>query len=107
MNPVSATSPAIPTVTSMAYVPSNSPVLPIAAAQSEVGVGPYLSHSSVPSKFVPYGTLTAANGGSAAQFSQPVCSLRFLLSSHLSHFSRCYFMIWMQPLLVDLNHSLL
>ncbi|KAH9803629.1 SM-ATX domain-containing protein [Citrus sinensis] len=72
VNPVSATSPAIPTATSMAYVPSNSPVLPIAAAQSEVGVGPYLSHSSVPSKFVPYGTLTAANGGSAAQFSQPV-----------------------------------
>ncbi|KAL9444457.1 hypothetical protein AB3S75_017614 [Citrus x aurantiifolia] len=72
VNPVSATSPAIPTVTSMAYVPSNSPVLPIAAAQSEVGVGPYLSHSSVPSKFVPYGTLTAANGGSAAQFSQPI-----------------------------------
>lgn len=86
MNPVSATSPAIPTATSMAYVPSNSPVLPIAAAQSEVGAGPYLSHSSVPSKFVPYGTLTAANGGSAAQFSQPVCSLRFPLSSHLSHF---------------------
>ncbi|KAK9212647.1 hypothetical protein WN943_002029 [Citrus x changshan-huyou] len=72
VNPVSATSPAIPTATSMAYVPSNSPVLPIAAAQSEVGVGPYLSHSSVPSKFVPYGTLTAANGGSAAQFSQPI-----------------------------------
>lgn len=71
-NPISATSPAIPTATSMAYMPSNSPVLPVAAAPSEVGISPYLSHSSAPSKFGPYGSLTAGNGGSAAQFSQPI-----------------------------------
>lgn len=64
----------------MAYMPSNSPVLPVAAAPSEVGVSPYLSHSSAPSKFGPYCSLTAGNGGSATQFSQPVCSVRFLLS---------------------------
>lgn len=58
------------------YIPSNSSFIPVAAAQSEVGMGPYVSHSSVPAKFVPYGNLAVGNGGSAAQFSQPVRTIR-------------------------------
>lgn len=61
----------------MAYMPSNSPVLPVAAAQTEVGISPYVPHSSMPAKFVPYGNLTAGNGGGATQFSQPVRIVRF------------------------------
>lgn len=57
---------------SMAYLPSNSPVVPVATAQPEVGRSSYVPHSSVPAKFVPYGNLTAGNGGTVAQFPQPV-----------------------------------
>ncbi|KAJ0045706.1 hypothetical protein Pint_04159 [Pistacia integerrima] len=75
-NPLSATTPAVPVVASTPYIPSNSPVVPVAAAQSEVGMSLYVPHSSVPAKFVPYGNLAVGNGGSAAQFSQPVCTIR-------------------------------
>ncbi|XP_031248169.1 uncharacterized protein LOC116105948 [Pistacia vera] len=71
-NPLSATTPAVPVVASTPYIPSNSPVVPVAAAQSEVGMSLYVPHSSVPAKFVPYGNLAVGNGGSAAQFSQPL-----------------------------------
>lgn len=63
-------------VASTPYIPSNSPVVPVTAAQSEVGMNPYVPHSSVPAKFVPYGNLAVGNGGSAAQVSQPVCNIR-------------------------------
>ncbi|XP_044473144.1 polyadenylate-binding protein-interacting protein 4-like isoform X2 [Mangifera indica] len=71
-NPLSASTPAVPVVASTPYIPSNSPVVPVTAAQSEVGMNPYVPHSSVPAKFVPYGNLAVGNGGSAAQFSQPL-----------------------------------
>ncbi|KAL9383130.1 hypothetical protein Peur_023453 [Populus x canadensis] len=70
-NPTSANAPAVPTVASMAYIPSNSPVVPVAAVQPEVGI-PCAPRSSVPAKFPPYSNLTAVNGGSGSQFSQPV-----------------------------------
>ncbi|XP_044497770.1 polyadenylate-binding protein-interacting protein 4-like [Mangifera indica] len=70
-NSSSATT-AAPVAASTPYIPSNSSFIPVAAAQSEVGMGPYVSHSSVPAKFVPYGNLAVGNGGSAAQFSQPL-----------------------------------
>uniref|UniRef100_A0A2P2K1Q8 Polyadenylate-binding protein-interacting protein 4-like isoform X4 n=1 Tax=Rhizophora mucronata TaxID=61149 RepID=A0A2P2K1Q8_RHIMU len=71
-NPISAIPPAVPTVTSMAYMPSNPSVLPLAAAQPEVGVNPFSPQSSVPAKFVPYTNLTAGNSGVGPQFSQPI-----------------------------------
>ncbi|KAI9186430.1 hypothetical protein LWI28_017195 [Acer negundo] len=71
-NPISATAPTVSTVASMAYMPSNPTVAPVAAAQSEIGMSPYVPHSSVPTKFAPYGNLPAGNGGSAAQFPQPI-----------------------------------
>ncbi|KAG6756607.1 hypothetical protein POTOM_040042 [Populus tomentosa] len=70
-NPTSANAPAVPTVASMAYIPSNSPVVPVAAVQPEVGI-PCAPRSSVPAKFPPYSNLTSVNGGSGSQFSQPV-----------------------------------
>jgi hypothetical protein len=70
-NPTSANAPALPTVASMAYIPCNSPVVPVAAVQPEVGI-PCAPRSSVPAKFPPYSNLTAVNGGSGSQFS-PVC----------------------------------
>ncbi|KAL5735978.1 hypothetical protein ACOSQ2_030766 [Xanthoceras sorbifolium] len=71
-NPISGTAPTVPTVASMAYMTTNPHVVPVAASQSEVGMSPYVPHSSVPAKFVPYGNLTAGNGGSPAQFPQPI-----------------------------------
>ncbi|XP_052301208.1 uncharacterized protein LOC7454436 isoform X5 [Populus trichocarpa] len=67
-NPTSANAPAVPTVPSMAYIPSNSPVVPVAVVQPEVGI-PCAPRSSVPAKFPPYSNLTAVNGGSGSQFS--------------------------------------
>ncbi|KAM7250895.1 hypothetical protein ACFE04_022778 [Oxalis oulophora] len=66
-NPISVTAPMMPSVTSMAYVQSNSPMVGL----PEVGINPLVSCSSAPPKFVQYGNLTAGNGGSASQFSQP------------------------------------
>ena len=71
-NPISATAPAVPTAASMAYIPSNSPAVPVAAVQPEVGI-PFAPRSSVPAKYPPYSNLTAVNGGSGSQFLQPVC----------------------------------
>ncbi|KAJ8754609.1 hypothetical protein K2173_010700 [Erythroxylum novogranatense] len=71
LNPISATPPALPTVASMAYIPSNPTVTPLAAAQQEVGINPFAPRPSVTSKFSPFNNLTAGNGGSGSQFSQP------------------------------------
>lgn len=70
-NTISATS-AVPTVPSMGYMPSNSPAVPVATCQPEVGMSPFASHSSLPVKVVPYGNFTTGNGGTGSQFSQPV-----------------------------------
>ncbi|CAK7338482.1 unnamed protein product [Dovyalis caffra] len=51
-NPISATAPAVPIVASMAYMPSNSPAVPVAAVQPEAGIA-FAPRSSVPSKFPP------------------------------------------------------
>lgn len=74
-NTISATS-AVPTVASMGYIPSNSPAVPVAASQPEVGMSPFASHSSLPVKVVPYGNFTTGNGGTGSQFSQPVSIIR-------------------------------
>ncbi|KAF2288754.1 hypothetical protein GH714_012246 [Hevea brasiliensis] len=73
--PTSATA-AAPAVANMAYMPSNSPMLPIAAAQPEVGISPFVPRPSLQAKFAPYTNLTAANGGSGHQFSQPIMGNR-------------------------------
>ncbi|XP_011013194.1 PREDICTED: uncharacterized protein LOC105117280 isoform X3 [Populus euphratica] len=70
-NPISASAPAVPTAANMAYIPSNSPAVPVAAVQPEVGI-PFAPRSSVPAKYPPYSNLTAVNGGSGSQFLQPV-----------------------------------
>ncbi|XP_052312639.1 uncharacterized protein LOC18095972 isoform X4 [Populus trichocarpa] len=70
-NPISATAPAVPTAASMAYISSNSPAVPVAVVQPEVGI-PFAPRSSVPAKYPPYSNLTAVNGGSGSQFLQPV-----------------------------------
>ncbi|XP_038906325.1 polyadenylate-binding protein-interacting protein 4-like [Benincasa hispida] len=71
-NSMSAT-PAAPMAANVAYIPNNSPVLPVPVAQPEVEFSPFVPRSPVPAaKFVPYGNSIAGFGGSVAQFSQPM-----------------------------------
>ncbi|XP_054821099.1 uncharacterized protein LOC129319999 isoform X2 [Prosopis cineraria] len=74
VNPISVTPtvPPVPTVANMAYLPNSSSVVPIAAIQSEVGFNTLVSRPSLPVKVAQYGNLTAANGGSGSQFTQPI-----------------------------------
>ncbi|XP_043688122.1 uncharacterized protein LOC122639356 isoform X3 [Telopea speciosissima] len=67
-----ATTPAVPTVASMAYISNNSPLVPVAGVQQEIGVGPFAPHSSLPVKFVQYNNSVVGNGGSGSQYSQPI-----------------------------------
>ncbi|GMN65680.1 hypothetical protein TIFTF001_034738 [Ficus carica] len=71
MNPISAT-PAVQTVAGIGYVPNNSPVMPVPAAQPEVRLNPFGSHSSVPVKNLPYANLPAGTVGTATPFPQPI-----------------------------------
>ncbi|XP_048234942.1 uncharacterized protein LOC8282898 isoform X3 [Ricinus communis] len=73
--PISAN--AVPAVSSMAYVPSNSSMIPavavaVAAAQPEVAISPFAPRPSVTAKFAPYTNLAAVNSGAGPQFSQPL-----------------------------------
>lgn len=71
-NSISAT-PAAPVAANVAYIPNNSPVLPVPVAQPEVEFSPFVPRSPVPpTKFVPYGNSIAGFGGNVPQFSQPV-----------------------------------
>ncbi|KAA8523686.1 hypothetical protein F0562_010109 [Nyssa sinensis] len=63
---------AAPTVASVTYIPDNCPVVPITAPQPEVEISPFTSRPSLPVKFVPYGNLMVANGGSDSHYPQPV-----------------------------------
>ncbi|XP_042520238.1 polyadenylate-binding protein-interacting protein 3 isoform X2 [Macadamia integrifolia] len=66
------TTPAVPTVASMAYIPNNSPVVPVADVQPEIGVSPFAPRSSLPVKFVQYNNSVVGNEGSGSQYSQPI-----------------------------------
>ncbi|CAK9321846.1 unnamed protein product [Citrullus colocynthis] len=71
-NSMSAT-PAAPVAANVAYIPNNTPVLPVPVAQPEVEFSPFVPRSPVPAaKFVPYGNSIAGFGGNVAQFSQPM-----------------------------------
>lgn len=70
-SPISA-NPPVPTVASRTYIPNTSPAVPVAAAQPEIEFSPFVSRSSVPVKFVPYGNLPGGNGTISSQFSQPI-----------------------------------
>ncbi|KAL0550054.1 hypothetical protein IC582_014552 [Cucumis melo] len=71
-NSISAT-PAAPVAANVAYIPNNSPVLPVPVAQPEVEFSPFVPRSPVPpTKFVPYGNSIAGFGGNVPQFSQPM-----------------------------------
>lgn len=70
--PIAATSPAVPTVASMGFIPTNCPMVPGSAVQPEIGSNPFPSRTSVPVKVLPYNNFTTGNGGSASQFSQPI-----------------------------------
>jgi hypothetical protein len=60
-----------PVVANMGYVPSNTPMLPVPeAVQPEIGISPFLSHASSPSKFVPYTNLATGNAGGGSHFPQ-------------------------------------
>ncbi|KAF8023739.1 hypothetical protein BT93_F1048 [Corymbia citriodora subsp. variegata] len=59
---VPATPPLVQTVTGISYVPSTSPLLPVVAAQTEVGTSTYVPQPSVPAKAVQYNNFTAGNG---------------------------------------------
>lgn len=67
-----STPPPLPTVGSMGYLPNNSPMVPVAAAQPGVGSNPFASRTSLPFKVVPINNFTNGNGGSGSQFSQPI-----------------------------------
>ncbi|XP_021288080.1 uncharacterized protein LOC110419387 [Herrania umbratica] len=69
---ISAASPIVPTVANVSYVPGNSPMVAVVGSEPEVGIGSFAPRSSTPSKFVSYGNITAANGVSGSQFSQPI-----------------------------------
>ncbi|GMP65369.1 hypothetical protein CsSME_00026192 [Camellia sinensis var. sinensis] len=68
----SVTPPAVPTVANVAYIPDNFPVVPIASAQPEVEISPFVPRSSLPVKFVPYGNFVAGSGIGDSQYSQPI-----------------------------------
>ncbi|KAL5548348.1 hypothetical protein UlMin_003579 [Ulmus minor] len=70
--PMSATPLAVQTVAGMGYMPSNSPMVPVPAAHSEVGSSPFTSHPSIPVKIIPYSNLAAGNGVTVSQFTQPI-----------------------------------
>lgn len=70
--PVPATPPLVRT--GMSYVHSASPLLPVAAAQAEVGTSTYVPQPSVPAKVVQYNNFTAGNGDIGA-ISQAVSNL--------------------------------
>lgn len=76
MNHRSVTPLAAPAAASVAYIPDNIPVVPIASAQPEVEMSPYVPRSSLPAKLAPYGNLMAGNGFSDSQYSQPVCPVK-------------------------------
>ncbi|TQD90946.1 hypothetical protein C1H46_023467 [Malus baccata] len=67
-----STPPPLPTVGSMGYLPNNSPMVPVAAAQPGVGSNPFASRTSLPVKVVPINNFTNGNGGNGSQFSQPI-----------------------------------
>ena len=71
------TPPAVPTVANVAYIPDNYPVVPIASAQPEVEISPFVPRSSLPVKFGPYGNFVAGSGIGDSQYSQPVCPISF------------------------------
>lgn len=72
INQRSATPPAVPTATSVSYVPDNCSVVSVATGHPEVEISSFPPHSSLPVKYVPYGNLIAGSGGSDMQYSQPV-----------------------------------
>ncbi|KAE9456646.1 hypothetical protein C3L33_11586, partial [Rhododendron williamsianum] len=72
VNHRSVTPPAAPAAASVAYIPDNFPVVPIASAQPEIEIGPYVPRSSLPAKLAPYGHLMAGNGFSDSQYSQSI-----------------------------------
>lgn len=69
-NPQSA-SPPVPTVASMAYMPNNSHTVPVAAVQQEIGINSFAPRP-LPVKYIPHSNLTAGNGVSVSQNSQPI-----------------------------------
>lgn len=76
-----------PVVANMGYVPSNTPMLHIPeAVQPEIGINPFLSHASSPSKFVPYANLAAGNAGSGSHFPQHVRIIFYSLSLSLTNY---------------------
>ncbi|XP_020873457.1 uncharacterized protein LOC9303602 isoform X2 [Arabidopsis lyrata subsp. lyrata] len=62
---------AVPDVGNIAYIPSNTPMLPVPEAiYPGVGNNAYVPQAPPPSKFVPYGNLTAGHAVSGFQFPQ-------------------------------------
>ncbi|KAL1206490.1 Polyadenylate-binding protein-interacting protein 3 [Cardamine amara subsp. amara] len=60
-----------PVNANMGYVPSSTPMLPVPeAVQPEIGISPFLSHASSPSKFVPYPNFAAGYAGGGSHFPQ-------------------------------------
>lgn len=71
----------MPDVGNIAYIPSNTPMLPVPEAiYPGVGNNAYVPQAPPPSKFVPYGNLTAGHAVSGFQFPQHV-SIIFSISS--------------------------
>ncbi|KAF4358693.1 hypothetical protein F8388_019897 [Cannabis sativa] len=66
-----STTPAVQTVAGVGYMPNHSSAIPV-PAQSEVGLGHFGSHSSVPVKILPYGNFPTGNVVAASQFPQPI-----------------------------------
>ncbi|GLT59389.1 hypothetical protein SLA2020_322100 [Shorea laevis] len=72
VNPILVGPPAVPTVPNTGYMPGNSPTFAGAGSQPEVGMGPFVPRSSAPAKFIQYSNMTAGNGVTGPQFSQPI-----------------------------------
>lgn len=77
---------AMPDIQNVAYIPSNTPMLPVPEpVYPEVGNSPYMPQTSPHSKFVPYGNLTAGNTVSVFHFPQHVSIIIF---------ARAYYVKW-------------
>ncbi|KFK27089.1 hypothetical protein AALP_AA8G332500 [Arabis alpina] len=97
-----------PVVANMGYMPSSTPMLHVPeAVQPELGINPFLSHASPPSKFVPYTNMAAGIAGTGSHFPQYPMSVQMVgptINTGQPHrFPSQYHSVQPTPMLVNPN----
>ncbi|XP_033144050.1 uncharacterized protein LOC103861666 [Brassica rapa] len=94
---------AMPDIQNVAYIPSNTPMLPVPEpVYPEVGNSPYMPQTSPHSKFVPYGNLTAGNTVSVFHFPQHMIG-PIVNRAHPQGFTSPYQSVQASPMFVNPN----